>query len=405
MNQPFTLGVNYWPRRKAMYWWSNFEADEVREEFGIIHDLGMRLVRIFLLWDDFQPAPNAVSAERMDDLRTVCDIAADLGLQLDVTFFTGHMSGPNWSPRWLLAGPPLPHVRQLVSEGRVVDSGYRNPYTDQQALEAERLLISTVVGELRDHPAIGVWNLGNEPDLFAEPPDAEAGRAWVREMTTLIRGLDSQHPVTCGLHVASLLRDNGLRVDQVFGETDFAVMHAYPMYLNWARNPLDPDLVPFTCALTTALSGKPTLMEEWGGCTAAPGQPSYVWEWTAYGQPRTQFMASEEDLAEYIRLVLPKLVEVGATGAMMWCFADYIEELWDKPPCSESKHECFFGLVRPDGSLKPHAEVIRAFAATQPTVRPATRTVTLPMSPGEFYRAPAEHTVQLYQQFLGNEQR
>jgi endo-1,4-beta-mannosidase len=90
---------------------------------------------------------------------------------------------------------------------------------------------------------------------------------------------------------------------------------------------------------------------------------------------------------------------------MMWCFADYIEELWDKPPCSESKHECFFGLVRPDGSLKPHAEVIRAFAATQPTVRPATRTVTLPMSPGEFYRAPAEHTVQLYQQFLGNEQR
>jgi hypothetical protein len=31
--------------------------------------------------------------------------------------------------------------------------------------------------------------------------------------------------------------------------------------------------------------------------------------------------------------------------------------------------------------------------------------VTLPMSPGEFYRAPAEHTVQLYHQFLGNEQR
>ncbi len=169
-----------------MYWWSNFEADEVREEFGIIRDLGMRLVRIFLLWDDFQPTPDTVSPERLADLRTVCDIAAELGLQLDVTFFTGHMSGPNWSPRWLLDGPPLPHVRQLVSEGRVVNSGYRNPYTDQQALEAERLLIKTVVSELHDHPAIGVWNLGNEPDLFAEPPDAEAGRAWVREMTNLI---------------------------------------------------------------------------------------------------------------------------------------------------------------------------------------------------------------------------
>ena len=26
-NKRFTLGVNYWPRRKAMYWWSNFEAE------------------------------------------------------------------------------------------------------------------------------------------------------------------------------------------------------------------------------------------------------------------------------------------------------------------------------------------------------------------------------------------
>jgi hypothetical protein len=27
---PFRLGVNYWPRRKAMAWWSAFDAGEVR---------------------------------------------------------------------------------------------------------------------------------------------------------------------------------------------------------------------------------------------------------------------------------------------------------------------------------------------------------------------------------------
>ena len=59
-SDPFVLGVNYWPRRKAMYWWSNFDAGEVREEFATIRELGMSLVRIFLLWDDFQPAPDAV---------------------------------------------------------------------------------------------------------------------------------------------------------------------------------------------------------------------------------------------------------------------------------------------------------------------------------------------------------
>jgi endo-1,4-beta-mannosidase len=222
-------------------------------------------------------------------------------------------------------------------------------------------------------------------------------------MTSLIRDIDSHHPVTCGLHIASLMQDNGLRVHDVFGECDFGVMHAYPMYSSLAKNPLDTDFVPFTCALTAALSGKKVLMEEWGGCTAPFGEPSTVWEWTAYGSPRKQFMASEEDFAEYIAGVLPKLVEVGATGALLWCFADYAEELWDKPPCDESHHERFFGLVRPDGRLKPHAQVLRDFAKTRPTVEEASRVVRLDISPEEYYRAPAEHLARLYEGYLSVE--
>ena len=78
-----------------MRWWSNFDHGEVRDEFALIADLGLDLVRIFLLWDDWQPAPGHVSTQCLNDLVAVCDIAADLGVQLDVTFFTGHMSGPN----------------------------------------------------------------------------------------------------------------------------------------------------------------------------------------------------------------------------------------------------------------------------------------------------------------------
>src|SRR5438093_6974808 len=126
----FLLGVNYWPRRKAMYWWSDFDVGEVRDEFGVIGSLGLDVVRLFLLWDDFQPAPDIVSRERLDNLSTVCDVAADHKLGLDVTFFTGHMSGPNWSPRWLLNGDAVPGGRLVVSGGQVVDRGYHNPYTD-----------------------------------------------------------------------------------------------------------------------------------------------------------------------------------------------------------------------------------------------------------------------------------
>ena len=248
-----------------------------------------------------------------------------------------------------------------------------------------------------------MWNLGNEPNLFAVPPTPQAGQAWVREMVGLVKAIDPIHPVTCGLHVDNLSKETNLRVPDVYAETDVAVMHGYPMYMSWARDALDADLVPYLCALVTAMSGKPTLMEEWGGCTVPNAGESQNWAWTAFGKPRTQFMASETDLADFIEQVLPKLVDVGATGSVFWCFADYAEELWDRPPCDANgaKHERHFGLVRPDGSLKPHAVAIRRFAATQPKVNPNPPiTMTLDISLDEYYADPGRHLARLYKTYL-----
>ena len=402
----FTLGVNYWPRCKAMYWWSDFDAGEVREEFAVIREIGMDVVRLFLLWDDFQPDPDSVSKEALENLVKVADIAAENNLGLDVTFFTGHMSGPNWSPRWLLGGE-LPWkggnegIRDIVSAGKLVDQGYRNMFHDEMALDAERLLLKTVVGALKDHPGIWMWNLGNEPDLFAWPITSEAGAAWIKEMVGLIKSIDPNHPVTIGLHGDGLHRDNGLRIDKVYAHTDIAVMHSYPMYTSWARKPLDPDFVPFTCALTAALAGKPVLMEEFGGCTALPGKATYTMKWTeTNGREREQFMASEEDFAEFLGLTISKLQDSGATGAMVWCYADYIPQLWDLPPCNNSQHERFFGLVRPDGSLKPHAKVIQEFAATRPQVRPIPGYAKFEVDPDEFYKNPLPFLLDFYRQYL-----
>jgi len=406
MTERFNLGVNYWPRRKAMYWWNNFDAGEVREEFSVIRDLGLNVVRPFLLWDDFQPEPDSVSPEALKHLITVADIAAENGLGLDVTFFVGHMSGPNWSPRWLLGGDlphngPNPWIHDVMSDGKRTDRGYRNMFHDETARGAERLLLRTVVSALKDHPGIWMWSLGNEPDLFAWPRSSEAGAAWVREMTGLIKQFDPNHPVTISLHGDGLHHDNGLRIDKVYARTDVAVMHAYPMYTPWARHPLDPDFASFCCALTAALCGKPALMEEFGGCTAQPGEPSYTMTWVeTNGREREQFMAGEEDFAEYIRLALPKLQDSGATGAMLWCYADYVPELWDLPPCQNAVHERFFGLVRPDGSLKPHAKVIQEFAKTNPHVQPIPAYAKLTVDPDEFYKEPLGYLVDLYDQYL-----
>jgi endo-1,4-beta-mannosidase len=309
----------------------------------------------------------------------------------------------------LLPDKPMPpHVKQVVSNDKIVNCGYRNPFSDPMVMDAEERLLRAVVPRLVGHSGLGLWNLGNEPDLVAHPPTADAGRAWVRRMAGVIRELDKATPgspgtpITCGMHTPSLIMEIGFHVNEVFSEVDLAVMHGYPMYAEgWADGPLDPHFVPGLCALTSALSGKPTLAEEFGGCTEGAGNPSKVWEWTAYGEPRKQFMASEEDFAAYIAQVLPNLVEVGSQGAVLWCFADYVEELWDKPPCKESIHERFFGLVRPDGSLKPHAQVLKQFGATNPVIKTATRKISLDVPADEYYEEPIKHAWKAYQEFLG----
>jgi hypothetical protein len=43
---PFLLGVNYWPRKKAMFWWKRFDKGEVESEFAEIAAWGLDIVRI-----------------------------------------------------------------------------------------------------------------------------------------------------------------------------------------------------------------------------------------------------------------------------------------------------------------------------------------------------------------------
>ena len=401
MPEPFVLGVNYWPRRKAMAWWHDFDRGEVRDEFDLLAELGLSKVRIFLLWEDFQPSADRVSTRALEHLVTVAGAAADRGLGLDVTFFTGHMSGPNWAPGWLLDrhAPPPRNGLRVISGDRVVSGGYRNPYVDPLAVKAERLQLQAVVGALHDHPGVWMWNLGNEPDLFAVPPSSAAGSDWVATMAATIRELDPVRPITIGLHMPSLEADNGLRVDQAFEACDRSIMHAYPIYSGWSESPTDPDFVPFACALTASLSGKPVLAEEFGACTAPAGERTQTLTWEVDGVQRHQLLLSEEDLAAHLEEVLPRLVEIGAVGAMPWCFADYAESLWDRPPLDQAIHERFFGLVRPDGSLKPHADVLKRFAASALEVREPSPRARIDISGRDYYRDPMRTLVELYRTF------
>ena len=152
-------------------------------------------------------------------------------------------------------------------------------------------------------------------------------------------------------------------------------MHAYPLYCDVARGFLDPELVPFACALTAELAGtgRAPLMHEFGICTAPPGSAGVTITDDFLGRPRAQYLASEEEGARITQQVLERLAATGAAGAYAWCYADYDPTLFDRAPFDTAVRERSFGLVRADGSEKPacagHPRVRRAPRARRGPLR------------------------------------
>ncbi|WP_297092549.1 beta-galactosidase [Thermococcus sp.] len=387
----FVLGVNYWPRRKAMFWWKEFEEDEVREEFTVIKELNLDVVRIFLLWEDFQPEPERVDEKSLRNLERVMDIAHELGLGVMPTFFIGHMSGINWLPEWTLS--ETPHPRFLTySNGRVVDLGARDIYEEPDLLKAEELLLRTVGSELDDHPALYAWDISNEIDNVRIPRTPWAGKRWVRFVYETLKASSSK-PVTFGIHQEDIQGDKHFRVGDVAEGNDFLCMHAYSVYTDFT-DPLDPYFVPFACLLTRALGGKEVLMEEFGMPTT-PEETRKVRSVTGKHEAE-HYLINEGDAARWLEETLKALYEFGTLGAFYWNFADYHESVWDRPPLDRAVHERFFGLLRSDGSLKPTALVIREFRKKMGELK--RRNVEIDV-PEDYYSDPKGNLVRLYREF------
>jgi len=75
----FLLGINYWPRHSAMYMWQQFDLDQIGEDMARIKALGLDIVRFFLIWEAFQPEPNAMDAGALRHFDAVMDIIAGTG--------------------------------------------------------------------------------------------------------------------------------------------------------------------------------------------------------------------------------------------------------------------------------------------------------------------------------------
>ena len=378
-----------------MGWWSNFDLAEVETDFARIAACGLDSVRVFLTWEDFQPAPERVDPRMLERLVEVADLAAGLGLDLIPTLFTGHMSGVNWIPAWALGGSDGDRRFRVVSGNQVVHTGLRNWYSDPAVGDAQALLAAEAAAALAGHEAVWAWDLGNENSNCVRPPTRTAARDWLAHLSAAIRGADDTARITVGLHMEDLEEDRRLGPLEASKVCDLLSMHGYPIYARWAHGPTDDELLPFLARMTYWLGeGRDVLFSEFGLPTYRRGDPV---EQNA-GARRPTCLVEEEVAAAYTTAALKALRRAGCVGALLWCYSDYAPSLLEHPPFDLALHERTFGLWRADGSPKPAAAAIAAFAGAE-RCTPGDGDVWIDIGRDEFLRDPDVQLPRLYRRY------
>jgi beta-galactosidase len=132
--------------------------DGIQRHFRLMHDSGLTLVRIFVIWDDIEHTPGIWNFERYD---SIYDAAAANGIKIVTTLCAE--DPPGWTGQ-----TPFYHNRTNLNEPEV-----RKHAADY---------IRRVVNRYRSHTAQGVWLLMNEPSKYdTEPATLLAFGEWLRQ--------------------------------------------------------------------------------------------------------------------------------------------------------------------------------------------------------------------------------
>jgi endo-1,4-beta-mannosidase len=391
---PFLLGVNYWPARSGIYWWQDYDKSALAEDFERIQQGGLKIVRLFLVWEDFQPKARKVSISCLDHLVDAAEKADQRGLFVLPTLFTGHMCRLNWLPPWALWARERERPLPVFSQRKVRSNVPRNFYEDPEIIEAQVLLVREAAGALQGHPAVWAWDLGNSPSSVVSPPDRHRASLWLRVMTEELRSRDEAIPITLGMDERNLGEDGAMRPQEAAPHLDFLSMQAYPFDSELSSGPLDVRFPPFLGGITRWLGGKDVLFAGFG----IPTAPARKLE-TKYDGPVAERLVSEESAAGFVSSVLERLRQAGMMGALLSFFADFDPRLWEIPPLDEHVLWRHLGIYRHDRSAKDHHAVLMEHNALERYRLPDEPPSWIDISREEYESDPKLHLRRLYDNY------
>ena len=212
----------------------------MERDFSLLAEYGFEAVRIFLMWEDFQPEIHTVSVRALDRLVQVANTAHDQRLRILPTFFCGHLSGINWVPDWLVESGKNKRGMPVHAGGKILPNRLRNMFADREVRNAQKRLLHETGNALKGHPAIWGWDLGNEITRFAPAPSNDRVRAWFEEMLNELKRWDAHLPVTIGIHPGDLEDPSALFLKEAAAFCDLLSLQALPPFPPWVGQFLRP---------------------------------------------------------------------------------------------------------------------------------------------------------------------
>ncbi len=341
----FMIGCNYWASNAGTDMWRDFDASVVKKDLQQLSEYGVRYMRVFPNWRDFQPVkPNYTQGGRvfeyvmengcqptneyfldesmLEHFSEFLDLCDQYRIRVIVGLITGWMSGGLFVPSALYG---------------------KNVLTDSTALYFEQLFIKGFVQRFRDRKTVYAWDLGNECNCMGAVDSRYQAVSWTATVANAIRAADPTRPVVSGMHGLSLRTDWRIQDQAQF--TDILTTHPYPYWC--AHTSVDETLSFRTTMHATTetkwyadIGGKPCLAEEIG--TMGP------------------MVCSDDHAADFLRLNLFSLWANGAAGAMWWCAHEQSE--LDIFPYTTSMVERELGLLNESHQPKPVLREMKAFA-------------------------------------------
>ncbi len=324
----FFIGCNYWASHAGTRMWSEWDEPSVARDLDALHDQGMKVLRVFPLWPDFQPIVRVyggggytnsvrlgdqripdggagldpVMLERFSRFLALCE---DRGIKVIVSLINGFMSGELFVP------PAL--------QGRPVMS-------DPEAVMWEIRYVRAMVTTFRDARCIIGWDLGNECNNMENVPSRAEAYRWTASIANAIRTADPARPVISGMHSLS---PEGIWSMRDQGElTDVLTTHPYPYWVRYCdADPID-TLRPILHGACESLY-----------YSGVGGKPCFVEEFGSMGP----FVADDEATGAYIRASVSTLWAHGCVGALWWCAFDQDALMF--PPYDSCACENELGLL------------------------------------------------------------